>query len=77
MKTKLTLSIDKRATDRAKRYAKKRGKSLSQLIENYLLGLDTEREPTIVDAMVGIIKLRKGETAESIIRKAILKKHLK
>ena len=77
MKTKLTLSIDKDTTEKAKRYAKKRGKSLSKLIESYLRGLDADRKPSIVDGMVGIVKLKKGETVESIIKRAIVEKHLR
>ena len=36
MDTKLTLTIEKDVIDRAKDYAKKKGRSLSDLIENYL-----------------------------------------
>ena len=36
MDTKLTLNIDKRIINKAKSYAKKQGRSLSDLIENYL-----------------------------------------
>ena len=36
MNTKLTLTIDQTVIDKAKRYAKKRGNSLSGIIENYL-----------------------------------------
>ena len=75
MKTKLTLSVNKRSVDRAKRVAKKRGKSLSQLVERYIDSL--EKEPTVVDAMVGIIQLPKGVSAEDIILKEMKKKHLK
>lgn len=75
MKTKLTLSVNKRSVDRAKRVAKKRGKSLSQLVERYIDSL--EKEPTVVDAMVGIIQLPKGVSAEDIILKEMKKKHLR
>ena len=36
MTTKLTLSIDSKVIDDAKRYSKKKGISLSKLIENHL-----------------------------------------
>lgn len=75
MKTKLTLSVNKRSVDRAKRVAKKRGKSLSQLVERFIDSL--EKEPTVVDAMVGIIQLPKGVSAEDIILKEMKKKHLR
>lgn len=36
MNTKLTLSIDKNTVGRAKKFARERNRSLSNLIENYL-----------------------------------------
>jgi hypothetical protein len=36
MNTKLTLSIDKKTVGRAKKFAKERTRSLSNLVENYL-----------------------------------------
>jgi Family of unknown function (DUF6364) len=36
MTTKLTLSVDAAVISRAKRYAKRRGVSVSALVENYL-----------------------------------------
>jgi hypothetical protein len=36
MKTKLTLIIEHTLIDKAKRYAKGKGRSLSNIIENYL-----------------------------------------
>lgn len=42
MNTKLTLSIDKNTIGKAKLFAKKRNKSLSNLIENYLKAVTVE-----------------------------------
>jgi hypothetical protein len=42
---KLTLSVDQRVVSRAKRYARKRGVSVSQMVEAYL---DVVTEPTPV-----------------------------
>lgn len=42
MNTKLTLTIEQSVIDKAKRYAKKRERSLSDLIENYLKALTSE-----------------------------------
>ena len=42
MSTKLTLTVDKTVIDKAKRYAKKQGRSLSDLIENYLKTITAE-----------------------------------
>jgi hypothetical protein len=36
MDTKLTLNINKNVVNRAKKYAKKQGRSLSDVVENYL-----------------------------------------
>jgi hypothetical protein len=41
MITKLTLTIDESVISCAKKYAKNKGKSLSDIVENYLLTLTT------------------------------------
>ena len=40
MQTKLTLNMDEETIKRAKKYARKRGTSVSRLVANYLMGLD-------------------------------------
>lgn len=40
MQTKLTLRMDKELIEQAKSYAKTRGKSLSELVADYLAALD-------------------------------------
>ncbi|MBP6976735.1 MAG: hypothetical protein KBB71_00275 [Lentimicrobiaceae bacterium] len=47
MKIKLTLTIDEELLPAAKVYAKKTGRSLSDLIENYLKSLVREPAPPI------------------------------
>jgi hypothetical protein len=44
MDAKLTLVIDKDVIEKSKLYAKSRGRSLSDLIENYLKALTRENE---------------------------------
>ncbi|MEM7660505.1 MAG: DUF6364 family protein, partial [Bacteroidota bacterium] len=44
MNTKLTLTIEKSVIEKAKAYAKKSGRSLSDLIESYLLRLVSESD---------------------------------
>jgi len=39
MSTKLTLSVDKKVIDKAKEYARSNGRSLSNIIEEYLKSL--------------------------------------
>ncbi len=50
MKTKLTLTIDQSVIDKAKRYAKGKGRSLSDIIENYLKVLVKEDNTTVIDS---------------------------
>ncbi len=42
MTTKLTLSVDRQIVQKAKRYARKQNKSLSQLVTNYLRHVTAE-----------------------------------
>jgi len=63
MDTKLTLSIDKDVAHRAKIYARSKGRSLSDLVENYLKLLtkntsieDSELTPR-VKSLLGCISL--------------------
>jgi hypothetical protein len=46
MNTKLTLSIDKKTVGRAKKFARERNRSLSNLIENYLKSVAVEETGT-------------------------------
>ncbi len=62
MTTKLTLSIDESVIIVAKKYAKINGKSLSNLVENYLLSLTNSeiKEEAISNDILklkGVIKL--------------------
>lgn len=59
MNSKLTLSISKAVTEKAKKYARKRRTSLSKLVENQLAKLtadDTEDEISpLVKSLSGVI----------------------
>lgn len=63
MDTKLTLKLNKKAIEQAKRYAKRRNQSLSGLVENYFKQItQTESQESIeispnVQDLVGIIEL--------------------
>ena len=62
MNTKLTLSLEKEVIERAKSYAKKTGRSLSELVESYFKNLieKTEKEDDIhpkVKKLIGRITL--------------------
>ena len=45
MNTKLTLTIEQSVIKRAKSYAKEKGHSLSEIIENYLKTITIEQKP--------------------------------
>jgi len=80
MTTKLTLTIEELVIDSAKKYARKRGKSLSQLVENYLKsvsgkGEDDERISPRVLKLMGVIKLPKNYDYKEELGKALAKKY--
>ena len=53
MTTKLTLSVDRQVVQKAKRYARKQNKSLSQLVTNYLRHVTAEdRQVPDIDPIV-------------------------
>lgn len=54
MDAKLTLKLDQKAVDRAKRYARQRGVSLSRVVEAYFLNLP-EPEPKPLAAPTGVV----------------------
>jgi hypothetical protein len=59
MDTKLTLTIEETVIAKAKKYAKKSERSLSDIIENYLIALTREKEEENLDATT-IVKSLKG-----------------
>ena len=57
----MTLKINKRTIERAKKYAKQRETSLSKMIENYLHALTNQQEENeeispLVESLSGVIK---------------------
>jgi len=80
MTTKLTLTVEKEIIDRAKVYAKSTGRSLSEIIENYLaiITLDT-KNPEMSDKLkriVGVITLPDDFNEKEELRSVLEKKHL-
>jgi hypothetical protein len=59
MNTKLTLTIEQTVVDTAKKYAKFQERSLSNLIENYLIAL-TQEIPQNDIALTPTVKMLKG-----------------
>jgi hypothetical protein len=81
MNTKLTLTIEKDVISEAKRYAKEKGSSLSEIVENYFIFLtksikskEFELSPT-VKALKGSIKAPKDFDYKAILNEEIYKKH--
>ena len=80
MTTKLTLTVEKSIIERAKSYAKNTGRSLSELIENYLETITQESgEETLspkLNKIVGAVKLPKNFDEEKELRSYFESKHL-
>jgi hypothetical protein len=82
MTTKLTLTIEDKVIKTAKTYAKKKGRSLSGLVENYLKSLSTDDKSSNelsprIQRLKGAIKLPKDVDYKTLLEEAISKKHRK
>lgn len=76
MNTKLTLSIDEDVVQKAKDYAKANGRSLSDLIENYLRGITSENALSQVSTPLSQQLLGAFRTDEEVsILKTLSKKY--
>lgn len=81
MQTKLTLTIEKEVIMKAKQYAKQTGRSVSDMVENYLKQItskDTihnQLSPKL-KRIVGAVKLPKHFDEHAIVRTYYEKKHL-
>ena len=81
MNTKLTLTIEKNVIDKAKRYAKQTGRSLSDIIEKYLEEISAEEVDSAMlsnqlKEIVGSVKLPKNFDEKKAIREYLEKKYL-
>lgn len=79
MNTKLTLSINKSITEKAKKYARRKKTSLSKLIENHLDKLTTsEKESEIsplVKSLSGVIPSKAVKESKSAYTSFLKKKY--
>ncbi len=80
MNTKLTLTIEERVIKTAKKYAEKKGRSLSGLVENYLKTLAAEENLTYemtlrVRRLRGSVKLPADFDYKKALEQSISKKH--
>lgn len=80
MSTKLTLTIEKAILERAKVYAKNTGRSLSELIENYLNILTQEKDEAKLSPklkkIVGSVTLPSNFDDDKELRADLEEKHL-
>lgn len=79
MTTKLTLTVEKTVIEKAKAYAKKTGRSLSELVENYLEAITlNEKEENLsprLKKIVGVVKLPPDFDEEKELSDYYKKKH--
>ena len=83
MNTKLTLTIDESVVKQAKAYAKKQGRSLSVIVENYLKDVTKTEEITdkdnelspILKRLIGSVNLPNDFDYKTAIYDAINDKH--
>mgnify|MGYP003651663135 CR=1 FL=1 len=75
MNTKLTLTIEREIIERAKKYAKEKNRSLSDLIENYLKIITKEERKQKEKSLNPVVKSLKGSFKTS--KKLDYKKELK
>jgi hypothetical protein len=81
MTTKLTLTVEESTIKKAKSYAKHTGRSLSELIENYLETLveqnnDKEQLSPKLKQLIGIVKLPENFDEKKELNDYYANKHL-
>lgn len=81
MTTKLTLTVEKSVIEKAKFYAKETGRSLSEIVEDYLVTITSEEDNTSnlspgLKKLLGAVKLPNDFDEEAELREYFEKKHL-
>ncbi len=82
MNTKLTLTIEQQIIAKAKKYAKKRGRSLSDIVENYLKAITKEKDDSdieitpLVKSLKGSFKAPSGFDYKKELEKSLSDKYL-
>lgn len=82
MNTKLTLTIEQTLIEKAKEYAKKKGRSLSDIVENYFKvivkeeGVLTSESTPITDSLRGSFTMPKDFDYKKELTKALKEKYL-
>ena len=82
MNTKLTLTIEKKVIEIAKEYAKEKGQSLSEMVENYfklITGNRRQIKPEQLSSRIqrlrGIIKSKERISHKQILTEELTKKY--
>jgi hypothetical protein len=80
MTTKLTLTIEGTVIDSAKKYARQKGKSLSDIVENYLKSISVSEESVQtlsprVAKLMGSVKLPEDFDYKKELGKVLKEKH--
>ncbi len=81
MTSKLTLTVEEGVIKKAKAYARKTGRSLSELVENYLNSLtdeniDSKQISPKLKKVIGVVKLPDNFNEKEELRDYFEKKHL-
>jgi hypothetical protein len=82
MNTKLTLTIEQSLIEKAKEYAKSKGRSLSDLVENYFKvivkeeGVVKSQSTPITDSLRGSFKAPQNFDYKKELTKALTEKYL-
>ncbi|MCG8307335.1 MAG: DUF6364 family protein [Cytophagales bacterium] len=82
MTTKLTLTLDKKIIEQAKKYASERGRSLSDMVENYFkfltehkLDEKSENLSPRVEKLRGILKVKPDFDYKKVLDEERMKKY--
>lgn len=79
MKKRLTIKLDEAIIKRAKQYAKANNKSLSAIVENYLIKLidikNNEEISPKLRSLMGIVKLPKNFDYKKEMQQKLIKKY--
>jgi metal-responsive CopG/Arc/MetJ family transcriptional regulator len=80
MQAKLTISIDKNIVEQAKAFAKKKGRSLSEIIENYLKAVVEKEKQTLeispeIKKLQGSVKLPADFDYKKDLQQGLSKKY--
>jgi len=81
MNTKLTLTIEQSIIEKAKSYAKEKGRSLSDIIENYLKAITADQRTTedispLVNSLRGSFKAPENFDYKEELLKGLSEKYL-